>query len=700
MSRKNRVMFITISAILLFLITVLGPMDIFTHGYYSDEIDVSQIADNDFLGEISLNGQAYSMKFSPKRPHMAGIELYLKNQPAGNTGSIVIGIFNYSGKKVDEITVDLSKVTEASWYKVYTSVLLKKNQIYTLNISTENCATAPHLLLVNEDYLSGESIEGNVLLSFAYAQSTFTFQNKMLIVLFILSLWLFFTYKVLECNHRKVLKSFSMIVFITAILSWNYMYNSMDNQNSSFDGFQSDSEALVTDVIYAEKDGEYFRQENEKGFGLGRYVTVSDYLTDDNWLNGYSRTENAILLNTNDYSREIAVVGNQIQFKNGDIRQITSVSDESSHIYIGLSGEKLSYAKNGSLDDAIFLDSNGKQFHKGLERAYRSQYGLQGKVFRHLARVMNKDDMIPNLQLICSLLTAFIFAIIMWLISKKYNNMLACCFLITFWLSPWIVNFARNLYWVEFTWFIPMAIGLFCSWKISDKKCRIVSYVMTFIAITGKCLCGYEYITAIMMGLIAFLLVDFIKSLAEKNSKQAILVFRTTICIGIMALCGFMTAICIHAPLRGAGNLIEGIKNIFEQDVLRRTSGANLNNFASVYWDSINASVWQTYFHFSTEIITGITGNLFPLICITPLCIFGLDVKNRKLNIELLAMYCVFFFTAVSWFVLAKSHSFIHTHMNYVLWYFGFVQTCFCIIVNKIMESLKIRKTTKESENE
>lgn len=704
MKKKNRNIFIIISMIMLFLVVAVGPLDLFTHGYYSEEIDVSQIAEEDFLGEIDLSEQDYFMQFSPQKSHMAGIELYLNNQPAGNTGSMVIEVSNSAGKKVDKITVDLNRVTEASWYKVYTSASLKQGQIYTLSISVMNCDTVPHLQLVNQDYLSDEIIQGNALVSFAYAQSTFTFQNKIIMLLFVISLWVFMLYKLLDQKNRNVFKSISFIVFVTAILSWNYMYNSMDNQNTSFGDFQSDSESLVTDVIYAEEDGEYFRQDNEKGFGLGGYITLSNYTTDDDWLNGFSRTENALLLNTNDYTKEVAIVGNQVQFKNGDIQQITSVSDDGSYIYIGLSGDKTSSAKNGSLDDAVFLDSNGNQLHKGLEAAYKSQYGLQGKVFRRFARNMNEDDMLSNLHLICSLLTALIFAVIVWLISRKYNNILAGCFFATFWLSPWIINFARNLYWVEFTWFIPMAIGLFCAWKISDKKCRIVSYIMTFIAITGKCLCGYEYITVVMMGLIAFLFVDFVKAFDEKKCQKSILVFRTIIIIGVIALCGFMVAICIHAPLRGDGNLIEGIKNIIKQDVLRRTAGADLNDFQLVYWDSFNASVWQTfctYFHFSTEIITGITGNLFPLLCIIPLCIFGYEVKNKRLNTELLTMYCVFFLTSISWFVLAKSHSYIHTHMNYVLWYFGFVQVCFYIIINKIVSVMRLRgKAIEDQENE
>ena len=92
----------------------------------------------------------------------------------------------------------------------------------------------------------------------------------------------------------------------------------------------------------------------------------------------------------------------------------------------------------------------------------------------------------------------------------KYNLLLAVIYYLTFLLSPWIVNFARNLYWVEFTWFIPMAIGLFCSININNKICRFTSYLLAFFSILIKCLCGYEYISTIMLSMITFLVIDFV----------------------------------------------------------------------------------------------------------------------------------------------------------------------------------------------
>lgn len=715
MSQKTKSIFIgVITLIVLALVIAIGPCDMFTHGYFSDEIDLTQIAADDFRDTVSLENSEYTVSFVPQKNHMTGVEIYLVNQPEGNTGTLSLTFFDKTGEKIDDISVDLSKVKAASWYKVYTSAKLKTGEEYSVVFSaSDDCASIPFLQCVDNDYLPDETVEGDVLLCYAYSQSTFTFQNKVLISLFIVAIWLFIISLLISEKRKTWIRYASCFVFMTSILSWNYMYNSMDNQNTSFSGFQADSETLATGVIYAEEDGEYYRNDGEHGFGLGRYYDLkgalngygATYITDDNWVNGYSRNEGAIVVNSNAYSKEVAVAGNQISFENGEVFQITAVDDNDSNIIIYLNSDKvLSSAKYGSLDDVTFLDADGNALHKSLITAYKSQYGLQGKIFRHWARYMDENQEISSLNLLCCLATAAVFVLIIILLAQKYNYLMAGCFFVTFWLSPWIVNFARNLYWVEFTWFLPMAIGLFCSWKIDSRKCRVFSYVAAFIAITGKCLCGYEYISSVMMSLISFMLVDFVCAIVNKDKEKSVLIFRSVAIIGIIALIGFVTAICIHAPLKGDGSIFEGIKNIFEQDVLRRTNGADLNDFESAYWPSFNASVWEVYcmyFHFSTEVIAGITGNLFPIICVAPLAIFGYEYKAKRINWQLLSMYIVFFLTSISWFVLAKSHSYIHTHMNYVLWYFGYVQICFYIIVNKIVEAVKNRKEMiKESANE
>lgn len=684
------------------LILIIGPLDIFVHGYFSSTVPYHEINTSDFLEYINLEERDFEMKFSPVKEHFAGFEINVINQPEGNQGELHLDIYQEDGRQVDQITVDLSKVTAGEWYKTYANTELEKGKTYILRISAENCQTYPYLQIVDPSYLTDENIEGNLLIGYAYKESTFTLQNKILICMFFAAIGgLTISWK--RCSaSRNILSKASVFLILISMLSWNYMYNSMDNRNENFEEFQSDSEDLVVGVINAE----HYNVPLETHYGLGRYTNIFglsfDYQealkTNEDWQNGYSLDRAGVCIDNNGYTRSVAVAGNWIAFADGSSFMITEVSQEgdgeSLAVYVD-SEEILKESKYGDIGDITFLASDGSELPRGQFEPYISQFGLQGKVFRHFARYMDYENVVDNLHLICCIAAAIVFVAISYLIYEKYNKLMAVIFLITFWLAPWTVNFARNLYWVEFTWFLPMAIGLLCAWKVDVRKYRIMCIVGAFISILIKCLCGYEYISTIMMGLISFLLVDFVTALYRREQKRRKLLLRTIFLMGCAALAGFIVAIGIHALLRGEGNVVEGIVRIFKEDVLRRTSGADLNNFDEVYWSSFNASLWQVvcqYFHFPGEIITGIDGNLFPLLCIIPVAIILYDFMKGRFDWEKTTLYVIFFAVTISWFVLGKSHSSGHIHINYVLWYFGFIQICFYIIIDRIYQIFRNRK--------
>jgi len=52
-------------------------------------------------------------------------------------------------------------------------------------------------------------------------------------------------------------------------------------------------------------------------------------------------------------------------------------------------------------------------------------------------------------------------------------------------------------------------------------------------------------------------------------------------------------------------------------------------------------------------------------------------------------MYLVFLMATLSWLILAEGHSVIHGFLNSVLWYFGFVQICLYMIIDRVIKFLK-----------
>jgi|GEM_PF-668925 len=717
---------ITLISCIALLIVIWGytvPADKCVHGYFCDEVKLTEY---DTLA--CSKDKIIFQSFIPKENHLKAVEIYLNNIPKNTSGYIEIAIKNYEGKTIFNEHAKIAEISSSKYYKVYCNLKVNSNKQYTLELSSKDCNNVPSALVVsrfndapeniNCSY-GGNKISGGLYVSYAYSESTFTKYEKWFISIFILCLIAVILSNICFNKKEKIKKIFYLIVSVIGLMSllaWTFMYNSFDNNNTNFNEFDIGSETLVTSAIVAEHNNVNLSQ-----YGIGRYYNTlgsflnysnlfnedNFYLSNDIYEKGYAKEKIGIAIANNVYTQEAFIVGNFILFENGNKEKITSITSDSNFLYITLdSSYILSESLNGSLYNVSVLASNGSAYPVGKFLGYQSLFGLQGKIFRHMAKHMEYEHCILNLNFLCCIALAIVLMLIVIEINKKYNILMAGIFYITFWLSPWIINFAKNLYWVEFTWFLPMLIGLIYANHMQNKKIRIGCYVVSFICILGKSLCGYEYMTTIMLGLIAFLLVDLIMAIIRKNKTKAIKLFKGIFILGCSALSGLFAAILIHARLRGEGNIVEGLIKIFKEDVLRRTIGGNLDSFDEIYRDSLNASIYEVlckYFHFSKEVISGIDGSLFPILAIIPIFLFLWNAYKKNLNYETVILYFILFITSISWYVLGKSHSYIHTHLNYVLWYFGYIQICIYIITTQILnffnKGLILKKSVLEMHN-
>ena len=670
-----------ITGIIVFvLIMLIGPLDFFYHGFYFNEPDELDLEGKKII-EIDKSG--CSVDFIPENKHLVGFDIFFKDVP--DSGNLNILIQDENGKKTEEIVIGLNDIRNESWYKVKTTAKYSAGKTYTMKMSANQYEFCPTVV---ETYESESSEKSNILMTSAYAKPTFRPIEGLLICLALIGLYLFINVWLSEKSKATEIKRLMALwIIISCSLAWIYEFNPIDRYNEknlTFDG----SSGLIADVLMAQEDGvkpteeEYGKRAN---FGLYFYdKAVKDTSNVGTWIAGYSLNDASVKVNNIPYNQQYAVVGNYIEFSNGELIKITKVIQDEDDLIVSLdSNSVLTVEEYGNLEDAKYCDSNGREIasldYYSFE-IYTSQYGMQARVMRYLAQYIDSD----RFDTICVLLMGMTLAVLVLLINKKYNAMMAFIYYIVFALSTWIVRYAHDRFFVTFTWFLPMIAGLICSIRINDKKSRILLSILAGVFILIKCLCCGEFIPSIMLGSIAFLLADLIKEIAAKNKDKAILTLRTIVLMGICELTGFFTFILMHSYLKGNGHLAVGLKQFLAEDILRRTNGGDMNVMGDMLiWDSLSASALEVigkYFKFETEIIVGLDGRLFPIVCIIPLIIFIYDIKNKRQNVELMGMYVVFFLTAVSWYVLGKGHAYIHTHMCFVLWYFGYVQVCFYII--------------------
>lgn len=694
------VLFLLLTAAAVVLIALIGPLDYFAHGFESEMVEPDQVYEED-LGMVYLYWEDYEGDFLVTKDHFAGLELYLTHNPKKNTGFLCAELSTPDGTLLDRMTADLSEVKEEERYFLSTSAKLEKGQTYHLRIYAKDCDRYPRLFLVDNDYLPEDALDSNLLVGYAYAKPTFDFGQKVLLGVLIAALWLLTAPRLLpgkrvgRCGIRA-----GVALALTWLLAWNYLFNSFGANNPTFSTFQEDSETLVSSMLLAEEKGLPLHE-----YGLGRTRDVRGfYMTYDRplrnswaWDDGYCTGEPKLSIPKNKYTALLAMPGNYIEFANGETVIIDKVSIDDIWYVLTLRYEgPLLRSKFGPLEQAQFHLARGARLDKLRVQPYISQYGLQGWVFRALGRGLEHEQAIERLHLLCALLTAIVFVLLTAVLAVKYNRLLAGCFYAVFLLSPWVVNFARNLYWVEFTWFLPVLVGLVCAWKVKSLWWRLACYAAVLAAVAVKGLCGYEYISTVLVGCELFLFADFIRSAAARDRKQSALLLRAMLGMGLMALLGFGLALCIHARLRGDGDVLQGLLDIYERDVLRRVTvtGGDINLFKEESWASLNASFWETfcsYFHFQTDVLAGLPASFFPILSLAALFTQAWDGWKRRLDYGTAALWGVSFAAAASWFIIAKAHSASHPHMNYVLWYFGFVQVSIYILLRWALRLFQTR---------
>jgi hypothetical protein len=352
---------------------------------------------------------------------------------------------------------------------------------------------------------------------------------------------------------------------------------------------------------------------------------------------------------------------------------------------LGFIGKDGSFNRTENLLDAYQVFSEKQASPNAIFVPYRSQVGAQGLFYSALKKIFSFNS-ISKLQYFPSAVLALLMVGFYYLHRPIYGVRYAVIFSVSMVLSPWITSFARNLYWSPFLWFLPLFFATL-AYTTAATNARNVAYFFIFISVFAKCVCGYEYITSItLLACSPFVLGPVFKGDLNPEVKRALIVF---------ALCvlGFSSAFLMHAGMRG-DTVYEGAIAIYKEDVRRRTY-SNPSNFKSpLIKESLDTSpvtVVETYItSWTTPLVTGVPGGAFKVIMV--IVAAGMLVKKlskHKTFYRDVALVSYMSVVPLSWYMLAKGHSYIHTHMNYVLWYFGFVPALFFVLINSIVVFIK-----------
>ncbi len=334
---------------------------------------------------------------------------------------------------------------------------------------------------------------------------------------------------------------------------------------------------------------------------------------------------------------------------------------------------------------------------------YNSQPAGQGMIFSLFDRILPLPNNIKlqTFYILTSLLTAIALTTIISWFNDEFGLWVAVCVLISAILSGWLTVFGKNLWWCTWVFYLPMIVVLYFLKRyrepISNQFLKFGTLV--FIAMSIKCFInGYEYITTtILMMIVPFVYYGIL----DKWNKHSIM--KWTIAAGIgsgLAILLSLIMLCFQIGAVRTG-FIDGLTHVI-YSFEKRTYGS-AEGFPPIYAASLDAGTIEVVVKYLNGIYLDLNNyltikNTFVskyllqirytyLIVLFVIVTILLYLRNKvsitsdrsRSYIALISAMWFSILAPMSWYVIFKAHSFIHTHMSFLLWQMPFTLFGFAV---------------------
>jgi len=339
---------------------------------------------------------------------------------------------------------------------------------------------------------------------------------------------------------------------------------------------------------------------------------------------------------------------------------------------------------------------------------YKSQIGLQGMFFSYLDKIspFESEQNLRVFYVLTALLTGLVLSAVLLWFSTELGLFAASFVFISTLLSRWILVFGRNLWWSTWAFYLPMVICMFLLASEEESKNSKSWTLSVFISlgVFMKCLVsGYEFMTTTLVMLAVPILYYGIR----RGWKRK-LILKRLFYVQFGALFSiFMSLAILTFQLSSIeGSYLNGGKYIL--NALGERTHGNLASDRQIIQESLEAEVLPVVSQYTQQVMVDLN-NLIHVdqkwlidafsIRFIDVCLFlllstllgfglirmkSLSSRNKKKITALIAGTWFAILAPLSWFVVFKAHSYIHTHMNSITWHmpftlFGFALTGYVV---------------------
>ncbi len=311
---------------------------------------------------------------------------------------------------------------------------------------------------------------------------------------------------------------------------------------------------------------------------------------------------------------------------------------------------------------------------------YTSHLGVQSILLRPFyqlgTRVIFKDDLYSQwksyrlTQAVVALATALVLALLLTFLAYEFG--LFSVSIMGVWVistNIWLTIFARNIYWMTWSWFLPLLVVAYYLYQQNEKHYKYM-YLFVFLTIALKASMGYEFLTTIMI--MTTLPIFYFALSRGWIWKEFFSIFLKTSAACIL---GIVVTLIIHTILLGNFDLILGrlywrtinTRLEYDEDSIYTLLGVLELYIFDIKIYGISLAIGSAIG--ITIIFLRFLGHIFPRML--QLIGTGILIPAQKI----LALYVIIilsFFGALSHYIIFMQHSAVHVGMNYVLWFVPF----------------------------
>ena len=333
---------------------------------------------------------------------------------------------------------------------------------------------------------------------------------------------------------------------------------------------------------------------------------------------------------------------------------------------------------------------------------YDSQIGGQGILFSVLDKLISvsPQEKLRFFNALTSLLSAIVLtAIIVWF-YLEFGLTVSLFVLLSAVFSQWLTVFGRNLWWSMWAFFLPVVAVMYYlrAAGTSQNAKRFELGVIVLVTVFLKCLfTGYEFITsALVMMVVPLAYYIILNRVNVRESLKSLGIVALASCLGILLS---FTILCFQvASVRG--HFVDGVNHIV--DSFEKRSYANPRDFPS-YAPGLEASTASVVIKYLNATFFDVKNSLSAS---NPLALrYSLEIKYSHLILLFAMMSILLYFqknchvveeearkrvaligatwvsilAPLSWFIIFKAHSYVHTGMNAIVWQMPFVLFGFAV---------------------